>query len=182
MDHDIFTQSDVDAAITGFGSPNRWRTLSLNCNRHKIRNRFSRLTSHHLRGQNKQALTRQTPPPGKLMRDKIVTARDIDTPRTKLKTLHHNPRLHIIRPTPIAAGARQPRNAHQTFSTIRHRPPIKSKRAKSQISHTGEIPKINGTQTARTIYLTEKRMLQPRNLALSLSWESRNAELELPNF
>jgi hypothetical protein len=136
MHHEILTQSDIDAAITGLGAPGWWRTLIRDCNRHKSRNHVSRLLFYHVRRQNKQTLARQTPPPRKLMREKIVAPRDINNPRTGLKTLRHNPRLHIIRPTPVAMRACDNfATPAKTFSTIRHENPLKSAK--------GRIPNIS---------------------------------------
>lgn len=56
---------------------------------------------HQFRRQRQKTLTRVPSPARKLMRNEIMTTRNINNPRTGLKALRDNPRLQIIGPSSV---------------------------------------------------------------------------------
>ena len=54
------------------------------------------------------------------MRDNLMPSRNIHNAHTRLKTLSHNPRLHIIRPMSIATTRFNNRNTTSSNTSIRH--------------------------------------------------------------
>jgi hypothetical protein len=59
------------------------------------------MTGNFATEPNQFALTRHPSPIRQLVRDDVMAPCDIDNARTGLETLSNNPRLHIIRPTPV---------------------------------------------------------------------------------
>ncbi len=75
---------------------------------------------HQFSRQRQKTLTRLPSPVRKLMRSEIIKTRNINNPRTGLKALRDNPRLQIIRPSPVSTTSLDNFASPNKSLTIRH--------------------------------------------------------------
>lgn len=114
------------------------------------------------------------------MRNNPVPPRDIHNSCARMKTLRHNPRLQLQRPTPVPT----PRlnhlaPTHKTVPTIRHANLPMRRLTFWQHQNCSEIYQFNGTETAHTKRRTGADQL---NLAFAPHFESQACILESHRF
>ncbi|CUX67470.1 conserved hypothetical protein [Agrobacterium tumefaciens str. Kerr 14] len=131
--------------------------LCRNRQRHKCRLGIAALRQarHSRKRQGQNALAHLPAPQGKLVRNNVMTARDINNTNTRLKAFRHDPRLHIIRPTPVSA-ARLDNFVAAHKSIICH---ANLQLVLETFSHTQQASKYsqsNGAETALTELLLHR--------------------------
>ena len=86
------------------------------------------------------------------MSQNVIARGNIRDPDARLQAFGDDPRLDIIRPTPLASppGLDNLASAHKTIATIHHTIPLPFSEDFSQARHTSGMVQINGARPPLT--------------------------------